>query len=210
MKLALDLDGTLITCEARHTTVLNALLKAYGLAVDMNLFWRSKRRGASTRRALEFCGLTSRMAAEIGALWQAHIEEPTWLTLDRVFANVRTILGIWQAKRIGLQLVTARSRPEWLMVQIRHLDMGRFFDTIWCVPPATASESKAEILRVAKVQLFIGDTESDARAAETAGVPFAAVATGLRDADFLRKSGVAEVFESLDQLACRYQFTSIA
>ena len=71
------------------------------------------------------------------------------------------------------------------------------FDGVTAVPPAHAVSAKATALRRLSPAGFFGDSESDAQAAKSAAVPFFAVSTGQRTADFLADAGIRDVFDSL-------------
>lgn len=200
MTLALDLDGTLISCKPKQSAVLRAALVACGEAVDVDAVWDQKRDGASTKRALQICGLTLDAASAVSTYWQTRIEDCYWLGLDSVLGGVIETLGAWRARGDKLMLVTARSRPEWIGVQLRHLGLAAFFTRVEFVDPASAAEAKAAVLRASGVSTFIGDTESDARAAQAAGVRFIGVASGQRSAEFLRHSGVLTLAATLAEI----------
>jgi len=60
-KIALDLDGTLVTCRQRQMSCLFYLLNRFYLAqgVDLDLVWQLKSAGRSTKQALLFWVLRS-------------------------------------------------------------------------------------------------------------------------------------------------------
>ncbi|HEX8101896.1 MAG TPA: HAD family hydrolase, partial [Solirubrobacteraceae bacterium] len=88
----------------------------------------------------------------------------------------------------GAVVLTARADAEGVRRQVARL---RLLDpaSVIVVSPGGAAERKAEILATRRPALFVGDTESDGRAAQLAGVPFLAVDTGQRDAAFLAARG---------------------
>jgi phosphoglycolate phosphatase-like HAD superfamily hydrolase len=57
------------------------------------------------------------------------------------------------------------------------------------LPPTEAAARKAEALRRLQPQAFIGDTESDAEAADAAGQRFLALACGMRSPAFWARLG---------------------
>ena len=198
MRLALDLDGTLITCEPRHSAVLQAALEAHRLRADLTRVWEMKRGGSSTEAALFAAGLSRVDARVVAGEWRRMIEEPGWLALDRVLPGVSETLE--EMRRTSrLTLLTARSRSEWLPQQLCRLNLARFFDSISVVSPKHAVEEKARRLKEDSVDAFFGDTESDLRAAALAGVTFCAVSSGQRDRNFLGQLSGAVVFEQLPE-----------
>jgi phosphoglycolate phosphatase-like HAD superfamily hydrolase len=197
VKIALDLDGTLITCEPRQSAVLEAALKPRRLSVDTRRVWGLKRKGASTEDALVTVGLSRADAREVARDWRRMIEAPAWLALDQVIDGVYETLDEMCCMSAHLMLLTARSRREWLEQQLRHLRLSRFFRSVIVVSPERATQEKAQCLSEESVAAFIGDTESDMRAASSARVAFYAVETGQRDAAFLARASESAVYSDL-------------
>lgn len=196
MRVAVDLDGTLITCEPRHSAVLQAALEARCLRADLTRVWEIKRAGSSTEAALFAAGLSHVDARVVAGEWKRMIEEPVWLALDRVLPGVpETLEEMRRTSR--LMLLTARGRREWLPQQLCRLNLGRFFDSISVVSPKHPVEEKARVLKEESVDAFFGDTESDLRAAALAGVTFCPVSSGQRDRNFLGQLAGGVVFEQL-------------
>lgn len=195
MTLAFDLDGTLITCEPRQTTLLRAVLAAHRCQTDVARVWDMKRNGATTKQALEACGLSSAAAQAVVRCWQGSIEEPIWLGLDTLQPRAREALEQCRTMGFRLCLVTARSRPEWLSVQLRHLGIFEMFQHLACVSPDRVTAEKADVLNREHCDWFIGDSETDARASQASGVRFLGVECGQRARAFLQKAGVSQIFE---------------
>lgn len=190
--LALDLDGTLITVAQKQTTLLGALARARGLQLDLGRIWLLKRDGASTKSAIVETGVQMDLAQALSRDWVAAVETPYWQSLDSLLSGVKECL-------IGLQdqadcvIVSARQHAYLLHQQVRQLGLSDYVSAVHRVHPKRASEAKAKILSQIGATGFIGDTDSDAKAAELADVPFAAVSTGQRSEAFLRGAGLAEV-----------------
>ncbi|MFN3409272.1 MAG: HAD family hydrolase [Limisphaerales bacterium] len=197
MIVALDLDGTLISCEPRQSAVLQAALTRVGHQAEPQEVWRHKRDGLSTERALIRCGLAPVAAHAVAEQWRGTIEEPFWLSLDRVLPGVEAALEAMRAAGARLCLLTARSRPEWLPQQLTRLGLAPVLHEMRVVPPETARADKANQLVALKVEIFFGDSESDWRAARDAGVPFVAVSSGQRSERFLRDQGIDRVCPGL-------------
>lgn len=189
-KLALDLDGTLISCEPRQSAVLSAALVCRKANADLRKIWELKREGDSTRDALKKSGLKSTLAQSVADDWQRMIEEPVWLELDSVLPGVRETLDAMRAAGAQLWLMTARSRGEWAAQQLARLQLISSFHRVLIVSASEPIPAKAQALREMDADAFFGDTESDWGAARKAGVPFYAVSTGQRSARFLSAKGV--------------------
>jgi phosphoglycolate phosphatase-like HAD superfamily hydrolase len=196
--IAFDLDGTLITCESRHSAVLRAAISRYGLAnVDLTAIWLAKRNGASTMEALASLNLDQAILQKVGATWSEMIESPSWLMLDASFVD--TVPTLHRVRKRGFRtiLLTARQKPHWLKVQLKWLQFTELFDTIEIVAPSEASKQKAEILNYLRPTAFFGDTESDWLAARQGAIPFVALGRGQRSAAFLERLGIQPVWGNL-------------
>ncbi|KAB2673990.1 MAG: HAD family hydrolase [Verrucomicrobia bacterium] len=193
MKLALDLDGTLISCEPRQSAVLQAVLAQCGERVDLGRVWELKRNGASTEQALVQLGFDPTSARRASRSWRYSIEAPFWLGLDSVFSGVTEVLGAMRAVGWRLIVVTARSQREWVPQQLERLGLSPWLDGVVVVPPHEAATEKAAVLRDLSAVAFFGDTESDYGASRAAGVPFYSVGGGQRCAAFLARAGVKQV-----------------
>lgn len=197
MNLALDLDGTLISCEPRQSAVLQAALAQVGAQADLIRAGQRKRAGDSTEQALVEQGLDKLVARRVAGAWRQMIEAPHWLAFDQVLPGVRETLHAMRAGGFKLRLLTARSRPEWVPQELARLGLAPLLDEVIVVPAERASEAKAAVLRESSPIAFFGDTESDWRASTAAGVPFYAVASGQRSAEFLTGAGIDPVHEDL-------------
>jgi len=193
MNLALDLDGTLISCEPRQTAVLRAALVGNGANVNLNRIWEFKREGASTAVALKKSGLSLELAHRVANDWRRMIEEPFWLGMDTVLPGVLEMLNEVRKEGIHICLLTARSRREWVIQQLTRLGLLPWLDHIVVVSPQGAVKAKTLVLCELSAVAFFGDTESDWRASNAAGVPFYAVASGQRSTTFLTSFDAGQV-----------------
>jgi phosphoglycolate phosphatase-like HAD superfamily hydrolase len=188
-----DLDGTLITCAPRQTTVLKAVATAHGLSVNVETVWEAKRAGKTTFSALVREGATEAKALKVAKDWQSSIEEPIWLALDTCFADTLSTLKSLRMTQFEISLVTARSQRHWVSGQLTRLGMAEFLSYVEVVSPQDATEQKAALLRKSRPLLYLGDTEIDAAAAARADVSFCALDRGQRSGDFLREKGVVNI-----------------
>lgn len=197
--ITLDLDGTLISCEPRQTSVLRAVCLSLDAACDFTQVWSLKRDGHSLISALIRCGWEPKLAEQASNRWQHLIENPGWLVLDRVLPTVFASLARLRDQGISLSLLTARKREEWVRPQLRNLRLIHYFEQIHVVSGHCAAQQKAEVLDRIKPRLFIGDTEVDSEASQLGGCYFAAVSTGQRSTGFLQDKGAAIVAASLQE-----------
>jgi phosphoglycolate phosphatase-like HAD superfamily hydrolase len=186
--LALDLDGTLISCEARHCALMRQLCRDDGVADDfIPRYWAAKREGASNLVALRALGHAAPEAR--AAAWNRNIEHWPWLGYDRLLPGVAGALAALARDEIRVVVLTARSQPFFLRQQLDRLGLTPHLDALLVVPPRDAVAAKAAALRELKALAFIGDTESDADAADRAGTPFLALDGGMRSSAFWRARG---------------------
>ena len=77
------------------------------------------------------------------------------------------------SSEFDLILVTARNNEKGLQNQIDKFNLRKYFKEIYVVNSGkNTSELKAEILKSENVTKFFGDTLSDKKAADVAGVEF--------------------------------------
>jgi phosphoglycolate phosphatase-like HAD superfamily hydrolase len=183
-RLALDLDGTLIDPRPRQVAALAALLDP-ALEIDGDRLWELKRDGLTTRQALVRLGLDAEVARGLSERWVATVEDPGWLLLDRLLPGVADALGALAAAGTRPLILTARQDAERARDQVAALGLLRWCAEVEVVSPNAAVEEKAVQLVARGCRAFVGDTESDARAAAIAGVDFAAVTSGQRSPEFL-------------------------
>ncbi|MHB8422853.1 MAG: HAD family hydrolase [Leptospirales bacterium] len=190
--MAFDVDGTLITCRERQLMVLSVALKALKVRrkIDLTEHWEYKRNGLSTKKALILQGLSPELSEAVGELWEKYIEEPSFLSLDRIQPGVPEQLANLRKRSSVLIIISARKNATLLRQQLSYLDLQKYFLSIFVVRPQSGSMEKGSILQKFCPSLYVGDTEMDAQAARMANINFCAVTTGQRSADFLKNSMV--------------------
>lgn len=183
--LALDLDGTLLSCAPRHQALMRQLCRGDGVAPDfIDRYWAAKRDGASNLSALQALGHPA--AAARSAAWLQQIERWPWLGFDRPLPGVMEALS---ARRHRVVVLTARRERFFLEQQLDRLGLAGWIDTLVVVPPSQAARAKAQELKALQPVAFVGDSESDAEAAAASGTPFLPLDCGMRSADFWRRQG---------------------
>lgn len=191
---AFDLDGTLLDARARQ---VHALVQA-GIALheptpDADRFWQLKRGGSTTAQALEQSGIPGARAQRLAAWWQAHVEDLEMLRVDQLLPLATAAIESCRVDGLSPRILTARSNASAVRVQLDECGLGSLVDEVCVVSPADAATAKAAQLKQWGAVAMIGDTESDARAAALAAVPFLAVCCGQRSEAFLRARSL-EVF----------------
>lgn len=184
--IALDLDGTLVDCKERQSLLAASLCRAAGFELNIEAFWTAKRAGATTASAICGQGIDVPFATKLSKLWVKHIESEAWLRMDRLLPGV--ISSLHNVRELGfrLHLVTARANERALIRQLRWLSIAPLFDHVEVVCPCEASQQKAKYLTAVAPIVFIGDSESDAAAANSAQIKFVAVTNGQRSAGYLQ------------------------
>ena len=199
---AFDLDGTLISCRERQVGVMHAALLDLGVEhFNKEQFWVYKRGGKTTYQSLEMLGLSDEVALQATSAWLDQIEKNTWLAFDSVFpCSKHALRRVFMA---GFQpvVITARRRDDAARHELSELGLTDLIGELVVVPPKDAWSHKADALSRMDAVGFVGDTESDARAASVAKVPFAAVSAGQRDEAFLRGHGVTRIYATVDEAA---------
>jgi phosphoglycolate phosphatase-like HAD superfamily hydrolase len=192
--ITFDLDGTLISCRNRQVALFEVLARKRGIGLELSEFWNLKRHGHSTLSAACYLGFEKNIAVELSKDWIALVETPYWLSLDTVFDDVRKVL--WFLRQIGYRItvLTARQNRYWLTVQLNNTGLTQTIDELHIVNPTAAVAMKAQYLQLVKPSLFVGDSESDFRAAQVAGIRFCAVTRGQRDGRFLESHGATELY----------------
>lgn len=199
--VAIDLDGTLITCAPRQIFLFAALARGHGYAPDLEKFWRLKRNGNSTHSSSMLAGLPEAVGIRVAAQWISLIETPFWLALDRCHPDsIETLIKL-RAANYKLIVITARQHKHWLNAQLSRLRLDCLVDAVFVVDPRDAAGAKARLLREHSTICFIGDTETDAAAAGLARTRFVALDRGQRDAEFLRQRNVPNVVADLETAA---------
>lgn len=194
MIVGMDFDGTIASCHVRHQQVLRV---ACGFSRQQSIAaWNMKRTGLTTQEALSRIGMNQADAAECAAEWVRLIENPLMLLLDSPIQRALHACRRIAADGHDLVLISARKSTWSLKNQIRSYGVDRLLAGVHVVDPFNARCEKAQVLESLGCAVYVGDTESDLSAAADAGVPFLAVASGMRSADFFRSVGHREVFPS--------------
>lgn len=182
--IALDFDGTIVTCQHKQMTLLKAVANQFHEKVDCTTVWKEKRSGRSTLEILLSHGMSKKVAGNVTDEWIRQVELFQWLQLDSVMPGLETLLKKLKEK-YRLVLLTARNNPWNLIIQVRNCGLYDCFDVIDVVRPSCAATDKSSRLEGYRPLVFIGDTESDYRAARNAGVAFMGVASGQRSYEYL-------------------------
>ena len=170
--IAFDFDGTLLDSRNRHGIVLKDILNKFNIDIDVSDLIEFKRNNKNNIDYLTSKGVEENLAKEIQIQWIENIEKEEYLTLDILYNNTIEILEKY-SKENDLILITARNNKVGLQNQIDKFNLRKYFKEIYIVNSnKDISINKAEILKNENVAKFFGDTLSDKKAADIAGIEF--------------------------------------
>ena len=183
--IAFDLDGTILNSFDRHKKVLTNALNNYGISINTEDYIQSKRDGLNNIKYLEKKGLDKNIIDKVQNFWLQNIEKEEFLKLDYLYENSEKLLN--QLKQnSNLILITARNNEKSCKVQLKNLQLEKYFSEIYIVNSgAQTPKLKADILTDTLAQEMYGDTESDKKACEIAQIKFNPVSHGFRKIELL-------------------------
>ncbi len=186
--IALDFDGTLVSCKQKQIYALHSALKLNSITYTSFVkFWQLKRNGYSTMQALVKTGIGYEDSIKISRSWIHIVETEEACRNDFIFPGVIDSLTDL-CSSADLMLLSARRNASILESQL--LSMGiidKFVTWETVLPTNGVSEAKALVLRYKGACCYVGDTESDFSASLLASIPFYAVSSGQRNRSFLQK-----------------------
>lgn len=190
MKIAIDLDGTIVTCRERQMSLLMALAKAHSVEIDADRVWYLKRNGLNNQKSLLACNISSLKVNLICKKWESLIETFPWLYFDKLIDGVVDALLDCRSDGNTLHLLSARSNPSYGFLQLKTLGIQILFDSIHFVSP-NIPHAKVLVLKKLSPKYYIGDTERDYDDALMSNTIPILVSTGMRNVDYLySKSGM--------------------
>lgn len=189
-RIAFDLDGTILDSRERHKIVMNYVLKKFGINIGTSDLISFKAEGHNNIEWLISKKIDENTAKQINAEWISSIEQDSYLKNDFLYPGVRDFLEDL-SKENELYLVTARNNKEGCLKQIKKCGIEQYFSKIMIVESnAETSAMKAECLSELDADVFIGDTESDTKAALIAKCMFMAISLGFRSEKFFKDRNI--------------------
>lgn len=170
--IAFDFDGTLLDSRNRHGIVLKDILNKFNIDIDVSDLIEFKRNNKNNIDYLISKGVEENLAKKIQIQWIENIEKEKYLALDTLYCEAIKLLEKY-SKKNDLILITARNNKVGLQNQIDKFGLRKYFKEIYIVnSDKDISINKAQILKNENVTKFIGDTLSDKKAADLAGIEF--------------------------------------
>lgn len=198
MRIGLDLDGTLISCMEKHTSLMKAILKAHGKKVNIDEYWFYKRDGLNNIQSLKKCGIENRLSELLNKQWVEQIELVQWMDLDTVFQGVCDFLDKQLHNKNTLHLISARNNKRNSFLQLQKLNLVKYFETIDFVS-GNLGENKRHKFIQRNIDIYIGDAEQDFKQSQFANIKCLLLISGMRSKEFLRSQD-APVFTNLSEV----------
>lgn len=209
MRIGLDFDGTLVTCDAKQKICMRDACSTHDIEIDIDRYWSMKREGFNNIKALERLGVEVELAQLVNGFWMQHIETLEYLRADKLFPGTLSFLDRL-SQYAELWLISARKNPSLLIEQVIKLGLSNWFSDVLVVTSTPGSLKKEDYFRNCRLDLYIGDSELDSNAANKAGIDCLLVSTGQRSGDFLTKNTHHQVYEDLESLfQAQYEYMMI-
>ena len=212
MKLLIvfDLDGPLLDGKDRHYACYSGILQEAGYnPVPLDEYWQAKRALVPASDVLRRSG-ASDYYSEFKRIWLAQIEAEEMLALDHLQNGAAKLLRKIAFAGNRIVIVTLRQHSDHALNQTKRLGILNFIDELLIAPHTEAAAGKAECVLAharresLKPLIWVGDTEMDAEAAATLGVPCALVANGVRSRESLHGLPSVGVFSSASEIPFTY------
>ena len=217
--LFLDLDGTILDVTARHYATYVEVLgmsELRGHPIPEREYWGLRRETKKVDDILRKSRLFPTKFKLFGERFDARLETPEMLAMDVVRPGVETALGKLYTKT-PIVLVTQRREGEELENQLAQVGLRKYFASVLFGRPEQGRRPdpnirwmhKADLIRkryriLPTEALYIGDTETDVKAAKSLGFEAWLVEGGHRTKELQIKSDpdriVADLSASLKLL----------
>jgi phosphoglycolate phosphatase len=203
-----DLDGTLIDSVPDITNAANCLLKNHGMATyTMADYTRWVGHGALS--LLEKAIPEKRDEFDIKQLLNEYLElySEKCTSATTVYSGIPALLDILEIRKISISILT--NKPHAITEKtVRHFFPGTHFRFIMGQKPGFAKKPDPEcaLFMASKLKiepeniLFIGDSETDIKTGNAAGMITAGVGWGYGTADSMKKAGSDYFFNSVNEL----------
>lgn len=176
-----DLDDTLIDTRQRHYQVYQDFLAKHSTAPLSFPAYVSKRAGGLKNKdiiALHDAGLVTGFEE----FWRGAIESPEYLSFDREIVEAELLGELKGRTSARFVILSLRSNEQTARRQFGSLPFAFLFDEAIFTGHRPGENPKTEAINNLKtnfdILFFAGDSDPDAEAAASCGIPFFGVATG--------------------------------
>ena len=169
--LFLDLDGTLVDDTKRHYATYVELLgmpDLRGVPIPDKEYWGHRREGKPVDEILRKSRLFPTKFKLFAERFAERLETPEMLALDTLRTGTETALGKLYTKT-PIVLVTQRRDATELANQLARLGVRKYFAEVLSGAPKEGRLLKARYRILPTQALYVGDTETDVKAARAVG-----------------------------------------
>ncbi|QNJ24600.1 HAD hydrolase/ IA/ variant 1 family protein [Synechococcus sp. SYN20] len=196
MNIIFDLDGTLIDSKLRLYRLFQSL--AHSSSFSFDEYWAFKQSKISNETLLSSkLGYNQSQIAEFQCQWMALIESPLYLSLDRSFEGIETVLaGLRQIST--LYVCTARQFRQPALDQLEKFSLLKYFKQVLVTQQKFSKESliEANVIGLSSQDWIVGDTGKDVQVGKFLNIKTCAVLSGFLGQKELMSYGPDLIIES--------------
>jgi len=202
-----DLDGPILDVSEKYYRVYFDILKSEGYdVIDKNRYWNAKRSKVPEIEILKWTEASS-IYKEYKLKRIDLIESESYQQFDQLHPGAVEILNEFSSQ-FNLKLVTLRSSKDQTLRQLEQLDILPFFSQVLSRSGDSNPEKwkiKVDLIRELEGEFqlgtsFIGDTETDIKAAKAIGAVSFAVESGIRSRELLEKESPDYIISGIEGL----------
>jgi phosphoglycolate phosphatase len=205
-----DLDGTLLDTLADLGESMNEVLASFGHAThEIGAYKQFVGDGVANlvRRALPAAAAADPLAVDRCVREMRRIYGARWDAKTRPYPGVAEVLTALAER--GVEMAVLSNKPNDLTQQVvaRFLGAWRFAAVVGARPdvprkpdPTAALQIAASMRREPANFLYVGDTDTDMRTADAAGMYALGALWGFREADELRQAGARALLATPGEL----------
>jgi phosphoglycolate phosphatase-like HAD superfamily hydrolase len=208
--LFLDLDGPLLDVRKKYCSVYAEVVKELGgRPLKGTEYWRFKRAKVAESEILIRSNLPLGLRPHYFNLRKERIETREFWKMDQVHPEVITALEGRRGDFCRVLVTLRHSRHE-LIAQLKAFNLSNLFESVLSQDGDVAGterwQGKVRMVRERcgdniNGATFIGDTETDIRAAKVIGAKSVAVTFGIRNAQLIREEQPEVICRKPSQLA---------
>ena len=202
--IVFDLDGTLIDTNPGIAAAVVHAAKTFGLPEPTADFIRANIGGGARNLVSKICGdeyktMVDEITSNFLEYYNAHAEYGTSL-----YPGVRETLDFFWGKK-KMAVATAKTR-EGTMSLLEYYDIAKYFDCVISMSEMKKPKPDPGCIKTilkelnAKTAILVGDTVTDVKTAQNAGIPVAAVTYGYGPNQIKQEGGYDYLFDSISEI----------